>query len=326
MLQHLVTPTSAVAVVAAAMTSFPSSLPSEAASNVGVPTLLASPISMPQVTLSTPSPVAPSTQQLTPISDDSVVSTNAVSIKCPPYWPQDPILWFARVEAMFRSRGITAQRTMFDHVVGSLEHQFATDVRDVLLSPPSTNPYNILKSELIKRTQASPQQRLRQLLTLEELGDRKPSQLLRHLQQLLGDTVMEESLLRELFVHKLPSSVQMVIASTPDSTSIVQLAELADRIIEVSDHSRSSVSLPVSEVSSESPGLLELSAQVASLTAAVARLTKCRSDPSLPGEPRASSPSDSTTGWCYYHRRFGAKAKKCQKPCSFRPENSNARA
>ena len=134
----------------------------------------------------------------------------AMSIKLPPFWPSDPHVWFAQVEARFATRHITQQQTMFDYVVSSLQLEVVTEVRDLFLALPENTPYNALKSQLIKRTAASEQRRLQQLLHVEELRDRKPSQFLRRLQRLLRDAAhgFDPKFLRELFLQRLPSNAR----------------------------------------------------------------------------------------------------------------------
>ena len=160
----------------------------------------------------------------------------SVSLKLPPFWPADPQVWFAQVEVQFSTRGVTSQRTMFDYIVASLSPEFATEVCDLILKPPTENSYDKLKEQLIKRTAASEQRRLQQLFNSEELGDRKPTQLLRRMQQLLGDTpgITDGSFIRELFLQRLPANIRMVLASTSDSVLLDDLAQLADKIVEVS--------------------------------------------------------------------------------------------
>ena len=159
----------------------------------------------------------------------------AVSLKLPPFWPGDPQVWFVQVEAQFATRSIASQKTRFDYIVASLSLEIASEVRDLILQPPAENPYDTLKDQLIKRTAALEQRRLQQLFNTEELGDRKPSQLLRKMQQLLGDKAgaTDASFIRELFLQRLPGKVRMVLASTSDTTSIDELAQLADKIVEV---------------------------------------------------------------------------------------------
>ena len=79
----------------------------------------------------------------------------AISVKLPPFWPSDPQLWFAHVQAQFSTRKIMNQRTMFHYVIASLALEFAAEIRDLILTPPAETPYDILKETLIKRTAAS---------------------------------------------------------------------------------------------------------------------------------------------------------------------------
>ena len=159
----------------------------------------------------------------------------AVNIKLLLYWASDPQVWFAQVEAQLNTCSITVQKIKFDHIIASLSPEIATKVRDLILAPPTEKPYNTLKAQLIKQTAASEQWCLQQLFNAEELGDRKPTQFLRQMQQLFSDKAgsTNSSFVRKLFLQCLHANLRMVLASTTDITSLEDLAQLVDKIVEV---------------------------------------------------------------------------------------------
>ena len=149
------------------------------------------------------------------LEGDTHPITAAVNLKTLPFWPADPQACFVQVEAQFSSEGITAQKTKFDHIVASLLSEFAQEVRDLIPSLPTANPYDKIKKKLLQRTAAFEQHHLQQLFNSEELGDRKTTQLLRHMQQLLGDKACATDInfLCELFLQRLPANVCIVLAT-----------------------------------------------------------------------------------------------------------------
>lgn len=234
---------------------------------------------------------------------------SALQIKLPPFWPADPQIWFAQVEAQFTTRGITAQKTKFDYVVASLAPEFATEVRNLILQPPDTMPYDRLKEQLITRTAASEQRRLQQLFNTEELGDRKPSQLLRHMQQLLGEkaNTTDAAFLCELFLQRLLSNVRMVLASTPDTGNITELAQLTDKVMEVAAPTVSGIT--------NTDELGQLRQEVAELKAVLQSL-QLTQKPSWRRSPSPSPHRQAAPDVCWYHAKFGDNARKCKPPCT----------
>ncbi|XP_049831417.1 uncharacterized protein LOC126272542 [Schistocerca gregaria] len=100
-------------------------------------------------------------------------SVARLAVRPPPFWPHNPSLWFAQVEANFSYAGITVDDTKFALVVSQLDHQYAAEVQEIIISPPGTNSYDRLKAELIRSVSASQEERIRQVLTEEDIGDGK---------------------------------------------------------------------------------------------------------------------------------------------------------
>ena len=251
----------------------------------------------------------------------------AVNLKLPPFWPSDPDLWFAQVEAHFATRGITAQKTKYEYLVASLSPEYATQVRDLILHVPDTTPYDALKRQLIARTAVPQQTRLQQLFHSTELGDQRPTQLLRRMKQLLGPDMAgaDGTLLRELFLQRLPANVRMVLASSGEDATLEELAERGDKIIAAASPAVASVapSHKPSEWDQLRSEVLRLQETVSALASSGRpprqqspyRLSQHRS-PSPHRLSRQGSPPPHRT-ICWYHARFGNKARKCSAPCSY---------
>lgn len=274
------------------------------------------------------------------LSDSSGVASTEIStvnIKLPEFWSSDSELWFLMIEATFRRHKITSQHSKFDHVVSSLPPSAAFLIRDIIRAPPDEGSYDTLRETLISRTTESEERRLRQLLTSEELGDRKPTELLRCMLQLLGDkqNSIDGVILRELFLQRLPTQVRMIL-STSTSESLETLARMADQIIDVSSPGILQIRQepqwvnPVLTPPLSDDRLMELLEANRALTAKVEQLSKNVADLRLDRRrsttrsrqvfygrrSRSRSQSPRTGEMCWYHRKFGDNAQNCQPPCS----------
>jgi hypothetical protein len=110
-----------------------------------------------------------------------------VGVRLPPFWVERPPVWFAQTEAQFLLAGVSSEKSKFFHVISQLDHRYAAEMEDIINFPPEGDPYTTLRLELVRRLSPSREQRIRQLLTLEEMSDRTPSQFLRHLRVLAPD-------------------------------------------------------------------------------------------------------------------------------------------
>ena len=134
------------------------------------------------------------------------------------------------MDAYFAANAVSSPELQYSVLISSLPAALIVEVTDIINSSAGTYTCAQLKEQLLKRTSVSQKDRVRQLLTEEELGDRKPSQLLRSMRNLLGTTMIDEGFMKELFLSRLPHDTQVVLASSKERNSVEHLAELADNI------------------------------------------------------------------------------------------------
>uniref|UniRef100_A0A5S6Q617 RNA-directed DNA polymerase n=1 Tax=Trichuris muris TaxID=70415 RepID=A0A5S6Q617_TRIMR len=166
--------------------------------------------------------------------DHTDVSSAAVSVKLPPFWPQAPKLWFAQAEAQFHLRHVASSLTRYYYTIASLPENIATDVDD-LLTPTTEDPYSHLKSQLLLRFGTTTEDRFRVLMQSTSGDAQKPTQVLREMRR-AADTFLDPNspLLERLFLERLPPNIRLLLKAG-SHTSLDALAVRADELIEIND-------------------------------------------------------------------------------------------
>jgi len=246
------------------------------------------------------------------------------------YCPSNPALWFKRVEIYFAYRGISSENRKFTEVIMRIPDNVMEEVEDVLdkvTDPSHRTPYSTLKKAIIDRVGLSTSERIRTLLEGLDLGQDRPSALLRKMKSNAPDCQNNkplEDLLRELWLKKLPADIQMVLAALPAETTLDVLAQTADNVSQV--HRSTGSVAAVSEASSIDARLdrvLELLEKTLRITHASRSSSSSSSRPFNRSRSRSQTPGRSKSNICRIHRKFGKEARYCIKPCSWQG-NANA--
>jgi hypothetical protein len=98
---------------------------------------------------------------------------------------------------------------------------------DIITSPAERDPNTRQSAVLVRRLAPSREEHIRLLLTLEELGDHKPSQFLRNLRGLAHG--VPEDFLHTISSSRLIPNIQAVLACHPEC-SVDTAARCADGI------------------------------------------------------------------------------------------------
>ena len=209
-----------------------------------------------------------------------MTETNAVAIKLPTFWAQQPEVWFLQAEAQFHIRKITDDTTKYYHVVAALDQETSGRVLDTLSAPPDDNKYTDLKQRLLTTFGLSKREQASKLLHLHPLGDRKPSELMDEMLSLLADHGFC-FLAEQLFLEQLPEDIRLQL-SNDDFTHPRALATKAD--------------------------VLWIAKQQAATT--INNVT------SQPKDQITTTHDAQQQHWRFYHKRFGDNANNCKPPCN----------
>lgn len=252
-----------------------------------------------------------------------------VGVKLAPFWTSDPEFWFVQAEAVFQVAGVVSEQTKFNHVVSQLTVEHAQFVKSIVKSPTIANKYQALKTALISAYADTEETKLRKLLTGLELGDDKPSHLLSRMRDL--GTACPDEMIKSLWLQRLPQNIQQVLAVGP--TEIDRLAVLADKVLDLNQNARSSIAAAQSAPATREDRPSDVLDAIAAVNRRLDRIEhdRARDRSRASSRFRARDRSYSghrqspDNGLCYYHDRFGDRARKCRPPCrraQSNPQNS----
>lgn len=237
-------------------------------------------------------------------AQDAPAPVAAVSIKVPPFWPEQPSVWFSQLESQFVIKNITSQHTKFAYVVANLTQEVAVRIPDIIATPPAA-PYDTIKARLVSMFDLSDYQKAEVLVNLPAMGDQKPTVLMDKMLHLLPAGHEPCFLFKFLFLQRLPADLRVHLMNSV-SDPPRDLAHKADILWAA----RSAPSLhAVSQVQEVEPCF---DAEVHALPA-----RRQRSAQSPPVSARSGQ------GFCWYHAKYGSKAHKCESPCSWRPSGNS---
>lgn len=251
-------------------------------------------------------------------------------VRLPPFIESDPELWFALVDRLFAAQPGLDDAAKFTNTIIALGPRHIGEVRDLCMRTQEEHDYTTLKAQILKRFGESQTARTKRLLEREEIGDRRPSQFLRHLRSLAGAAVPDATL-RTLWLGRLPQSMQNILVVQHDAT-LDRLAELADIIAEnISLHNSTSAAVMTTNLTpssdlSEQIKLLQstqqaLLGQLKEIQGEMAAMQRTRQRSRSRSSSRSRTPAGSSTQ-CWYHATFASKAHKCISPCSYVTDNT----
>lgn len=237
----------------------------------------------------------------------------AVAAKLPDFYAHNPEGWFINADAQFALAKITDEKTKFYHAVKALDPKTSEEIQHFLNEQCQNNdenaaPYTKLRAQLLKVYGRSKTSKMAELLGMHSFNENGAESTLRRMRILCTDM---DTMLQCKLLSMAPPSARTAVASQ-DFTTAEDLAHALDEAIE---RERLTITMSQSSISSPSEPAQQH---------AIAATTKRTSHK----ESQGNTKHGNDRNICFYHERFGYKARKCSgDPCKFaglKSENAQA--
>lgn len=253
--------------------------------------------------------------------------------------------YFMSLEYWFLASGVTNDARKFNTVMAQVPPAKLIELRPIINATPNEGKYEYIKQSLTTHFADSQRHRLNRLLIDLPLGDKKPSQLYHEMLRTAGDT-MNEPVIRDLWASRLPNYAQAAVVASSGTAD--QVTKIADAIVEsmglksIREFATNACEARSSTSSKQTPSYDHLVSEIAEINKKFEKLFSERertqnrhnsgqrtrslsrqraSTPSTNNNAQRSSDSD-----CWYHAKFGDRARYCRSPCRHKKTTHQAHA
>jgi hypothetical protein len=235
----------------------------------------------------------------------STAAGGVAAVRLNPFWTNSLAAWFRAAEAQFTIWRVTCPLEKYYAVLTALSEANTDRVRHIVEADFTMDSYDNLMGGLFASHVMSDYQKIDQLLQMEPLNGRKPSDMLVEMEKLKPADVNQY-----LFLHRLPREVRVLLTKEPVN-NMRALAEKVDAFMALHRPQSHNMAAPVAAAAAEAE-----EDQVAPV-----KHTKKGSQAKgrrKQRHQRSSSPVDERKSpLCWLHIRFGERARRCEQPCAW---------
>jgi hypothetical protein len=241
-----------------------------------------------------------------------------VAFKIPDFWPHDSNTWFRKIESKFRICNIRQSSTKYDHLLSALPTDICSSINDSLaeIEENAADAYEQLKALLMSRYTMDRWARAFELHKFPEIGDMKPSEMMRHMKALLPPDSTAGTYFMAVFLLRLPADMIDHIISQ-DFKDCTKMVEYADKLYA----RRRGNTVAAFNANYEAT----INAVSGGRRRENSPRDRRRRLPSRQGRSRRKTPGPyKDDSDIYYHTTYGDQARKCKPGCQWVPGNGSA--
>jgi hypothetical protein len=237
----------------------------------------------------------------------------AAAVRLPDFHADSPQCWFHCLDSTFATANITQSITKFHWAMSKLPFSLIATVRPLSRNPTAVaDPYKELKELLLRSYGLSDEQMTNKWLDYPMCGDTRPSVLWDNLTALQPATIKDAQI--GLFLRKLPRHISTLINTRAFDTTEEMIQHCNPLWMSQTPEEAASAAAAAAVAPSQQSPFRN------------ARRSPCPYRRKTPGgnkSGRSRSPTPGAAkggcndGLCFYQARFGNKAHKCEKGCSY---------